>query len=97
MVVLLVDLGPLQPDTGLAPLTAGPHHPLEHGLVSVDLAPDCLDGSLQPRDVLHLAILGKLLFDDGPNVLNGQEVCRAAGHLSRNSLRKSGVNSVQES
>ena len=33
VIVPLMDQGTVQPDTGLAPLTAGPHHPLEHGLV----------------------------------------------------------------
>ena len=46
---------------------------MEHGLVSMDLPPDCPYGSLQPFDVLHLALLGKLLLDDGPIVPIGQE------------------------
>ena len=94
-VVLLVDLVPLQPDAGLAPLTAALHHPLKKWFVSINLPPDLPDGCLELLQGLEWTMLGDIHLDDGPDVLNGQQVGSVGGHSRRDSVRETPGDSLE--
>ena len=90
-----MDLVPLQPDAGLAPLTATLHHPLKKWFVSVNFPPDLPDGCLELLQGLEWTMLGDIHLDDGPDVLNGQQVGSVGGHSRRDSVRETPGDSLE--
>ena len=90
-----MDLVPLQPDAGLAPLTAALHHPLKKWFVSVNFPPDLPDGCLELLQGLEWTMLGDIHLDDGPDILNGQQVGSVGGHSRRDSVRETPGDSLE--